>query len=56
VTALQGMEALRALGQKPAAALVEEALQAQEEGTLAFCREQGLPVADWQTELAAMGG
>jgi hypothetical protein len=36
---------------------VEEALQAQEEeGTLAFCREQGLPVADWQAELAAMGG
>ena len=45
------MGALRDLGQAPPAAGVDEFLN-KDSGTVAFCRAQQLPLADWREVLA----
>jgi hypothetical protein len=50
LVALQVMAAIRDLGNQPSGAHVERSVLSQS-GTLAFCAQQGLPVADWQAEL-----
>ncbi len=48
--AIQIMSQMRDLGLTPTAKDIEKFLQ--ESGTLAFCKKQGLPLADWKLELA----
>jgi hypothetical protein len=45
--AVQTMAVMRDLGQAPPSKIVQEFLQ-NESGTLAFCKAQGFPIADWQ--------
>ena len=47
IVAIQTMANMRDLGQAPPSKIVQEFLQ-NESGTLAFCKAQGYPVADWQ--------
>ena len=51
LVAAQVMGALRDLGQAPPAAGVDEFLN-KDSGTVAFCRAQQLPLADWREVLA----
>ncbi len=45
--AVQTMAVMRDLGQAPPSKIVQKFLQ-NESGTLAFCKAQSLPIADWQ--------
>ena len=50
IVASQMMGYMRDLGQQPSTKIVQDFLT-KESGTMAFCKAQGLPVADWQKVL-----